>query len=79
VTKDHIARVIKMFLNGSSVTAIHYHLKTPRAKIQIILTNHFKSFTTHLGHKNEAYFTENEMLNSPVYRFEDLNENEREL
>jgi hypothetical protein len=32
-----------------------------------------------LGHKNEAYFTESEMLSEPIYTFESLSSSEKEI
>jgi len=32
-----------------------------------------------LGYKNEAYYTEEEMLSTPVYRFEDLSPSEKAI
>jgi hypothetical protein len=45
------------------------------------LEKELEKFSTklHLGHKNESYFTEEEMLSEHNYTFEDLSPSERQI
>ena len=79
---DEYQRIKKLIYEGVSLQDIHEMTGETLRFLRRNFGNYIakKNHTRNLGHKDEAYYTETEMLKGhPTYTYESLSEEEKEI
>jgi hypothetical protein len=75
-----LRRIKSLFLRNYTMEMIHQMEGVSLTFLRNNFKNQFqKPYVPVIGHKSEAYYTEEELLNSPKYCYETLSDSEKEI